>query len=127
MCDQRRPSTPPDGGSLATIEECRAALARLSTAVHGLDTDERQRHVLDRSVSCRVPDLDVVFNGRLDGDGFHGITTDAAPKAQIALTIPSDDLVALADGRLHFASAWAQGKVKVSASFGDLLRLRKLF
>jgi hypothetical protein len=112
---------------LATIEECHAALGRLSTALRGLDSDKRERQVLDRSVSCRVPDLDVVFNGRLDGDGFHDITTEAAPKAQIGLTIPSDDLVALADGQLNFASAWAQGKVKVSASFGDLLRLRKLF
>lgn len=112
---------------MATIEECRSALARLSTALRGLDPDKRDRHVLDRTVSCRVPDLDVVFNGRLDGDGFHDITTAAAPKAQIRLTTSSDDLVALADGQLNFASAWAKGRLEVGASFGDLLRLRKLF
>jgi len=27
----------------------------------------------------------------------------------------------------NFASAWSRGRVKIDASFGDLLRLRKLF
>lgn len=112
---------------MATIEECRSALARLSSALRGMEPDARDLHVLDRTVSCRVPDLDVVFTGRLDGEGLHDISTEPAPRAQIRLTIPSDDLVELADGELNFASAWARGRLKVDASFGDLLRLRKLF
>lgn len=112
---------------MATLEECRSALTRLSGALRGMDPSERNSQVLDRSVSCRVPDLDVTFSGRLDGTGFHDISTDAAPKAQIRLTVASDDLVALADGDLNFASAWSRGRVKIDASFGDLLRLRKLF
>jgi len=112
---------------MATLEECRDALARLSGALRGMDAAGREQHVLERTVSCRVPDLDAIFNGRLDGKGFHDITIATAPRAQIRLTIPSDDLVALADGRLDFGSAMRAGRVKVSASFGDLLRLRKLF
>lgn len=112
---------------MATIEECHSALSRLSAALRGMDAEERDRSVLERSVSCTVPDLNATFSGRLDGAGFHDIRTDPAPRAQIRLTIGSDDLVAFADGQLNFTSAWARGRVKVDASFGDLLRLRKLF
>lgn len=111
---------------MASMQECRSALSRLSGAMGGLDA-ANSGQVLDRTVSCTVPDLGVVFSGRLDGAGFHDISIDPAPRAQIRLTVGSDDLVALADGRLNFASAWSSGRVKIAASFGDLLRLRKLF
>jgi hypothetical protein len=48
------------------------------------------------------------------------------PKADIRLTMTSDDLVALTDGRLHFGSAWASGRLKLEAGLRDLLRLRKI-
>lgn len=42
------------------------------------------------------------------------------------LTIASDDLLALTDGELDLARALLGGRVKIDASFGDLLRLRRL-
>jgi hypothetical protein len=51
----------------------------------------------------------------------------AVPKADIRLTMSSDDLVALTDGRLSFGPAWASGRIKLEAGLRDLLRLRKLF
>jgi hypothetical protein len=48
------------------------------------------------------------------------------PQAKIRLAVGSDDLLDLVAGRLNFASAWASGRVSVKASFGDLLKLRKL-
>jgi len=112
---------------MASVDECRSALMQLSGAIGGMDAAKRDKNVLDRTVSCTVPDLDAVFTGRLDAAGFHDVTTDPAPPAQIRLTIGSDDLVAIAAGRLSFATAWRHGQVKVKASFGDLLRLRTLF
>ena len=50
----------------------------------------------------------------------------AVPKADIRLTMTSDDLLALTDGELHFGSAWATGRVKLEAGLRDLLRLRKI-
>jgi len=111
---------------MATVDECRDALARLSGALAGVDPNARGA-IADRSVSADITDLDVMFNGRLDGEGFHDITTDPAPRAQLRLSMKSDDLVALADGQLSFGQAWSRGRLKVDASFGDLLRLRKLF
>lgn len=115
------------GMQMATVEECRDALVRLSGALTRLDPRKRESAIVDRSVSAYITDLDVMFNGRLDGDGFHDITTDPAPRAQLKLSMASDDLLALADGELSFGTAWSRGRLKVDASFGDLLRLRKLF
>ena len=112
---------------MATVEECRDALVRLSGALARLDANKRESAIAERSVSAYVTDLDVMFHGRLDGDGFHDITTDPAPRAQLRLSMASGDLVALADGDLSFGTAWSHGRLKVDASFGDILRLRKLF
>ena len=38
----------------------------------------------------------------------------------------SDDLVAMTNGDLSFAHAWATGQVRLDASLRDLLRLRSL-
>src|SRR3954453_23125561 len=85
---------------------------------------------LDRSLSCRLTDLDEVVVGRLSSGavrdlhvGPHG---PAVAEADIRLRMTSDDLVALTDGRLSFGPAWATGRVKLEAGFRDLLRLRKL-
>lgn len=112
---------------MATVEESRVALERLSHALTRLDPDARASAIVERTVSARLTDLDVVFTGRLDHDGFHDMTTEPAERAQIRLTMTSDDLVALADNELSFGKAWSSGRLKVEASFGDLLRLRKLF
>ena len=47
-------------------------------------------------------------------------------KADIRLTMTSDDLIALTDGDLSFAPAWASGRVKLEAGLRDMLRLRSL-
>jgi hypothetical protein len=85
---------------------------------------------LDRSLSCRLTDLDEVVMGRLGSGAVHDLHVlphgPAVPKADIRLTMKSDDLVALTDGQLHFGSAWATGRVKLEAGLRDLLRLRKI-
>jgi hypothetical protein len=111
---------------MATLEQCQDALVRLSGALGHVDPAKRDA-IAERTVSAYVTDLDVMFNGRLDGTGFHDITTAPAPRAQLRLSMQSDDLVAMADGQLSFGQAWSRGRLKVDASFGDLLKLRKLF
>ena len=111
---------------MATVEQCEDALARLSGALLKVDPQKRESAIADRSVSAYVTDLDVMFNGRLDGNGFHDVTTDPAPRAQLRLSLTSDDLVALTAGELSFGPAWATGRVKLEAGLRDMLRLRKL-
>ncbi|MFF3564099.1 sterol-binding protein [Streptomyces sp. NPDC002574] len=114
---------------MATIEECRSALDRLSENLARAEGDVRSAAALDRSLSCRITDLDITFVGRLSGGRIHDVVTvPGTPdeRAQIRLTMAGDDLVALVDGRLHFAKAWGSGRVKLEAALRDLLRLRKL-
>ncbi|SDN64613.1 SCP2 sterol-binding domain-containing protein [Streptomyces wuyuanensis] len=114
---------------MATTEECRGALDRLSDNLAKADGDVRSAASLDRSLSCHIKDLDVTFTGRLAAGRIEVLDTlDGPPveKADIRLAMTGDDLLALVDGRLNFAKAWASGRVGLEAGFRDLLRLRAL-
>ncbi|KUN84381.1 sterol-binding protein [Streptomyces bungoensis] len=114
---------------MATIEECRAALEKLSDNMRGAEGEVRAAAALDRSVSCHVTDLDVTFVGRMtDGRVVVDATHPGPPRVrgQIRLAMAGDDLVALVDGELNFATAWGRGRVRLEASLLDLFRLRKL-
>jgi hypothetical protein len=111
---------------VATLDECITALK----GVLGDLAANPAAAGLDRSISCRLTDLEQIVRGRL-GSGavrdLHVVPDDpTVPKADIRLTMTSDDLIALTDGRLHFGSAWASGRVKLEAGLRDLLRLRKI-
>ncbi|KAA0931473.1 MULTISPECIES: SCP2 sterol-binding domain-containing protein [Streptomyces] len=114
---------------MATIEECRSALDELSDNMAGANGDVRSAAALDRSLSCRITDLDVTFVGRLQDGRIVVLDTVQGPppeKAEIRLAMTGDDLVAMVGGELHFAKAWGSGRVKLEAGLRDLMRLRKL-
>jgi hypothetical protein len=114
---------------MATIEECRSALDKLSDNMAGAEGDVHSAAALDRSLSCRITDLGITFVGRLKGGRIEVLDTVLGPppeKAQIRLTMAGDDLVAMVDGELNFAKAWASGRVGLEAGLRDLLQLRKL-
>ena len=107
---------------MASVDECREALHRLAAQL-----DAKAANVdLDRSLVCRVTDLDVAFHGRLTGGRLVDIADGDDPRAKIKLTATSGDLVALLDGQLDVAKAVAARRVSLSASPFDLLKLRKL-
>ncbi|MFR9800587.1 sterol-binding protein [Streptomyces sp. MS06] len=114
---------------MATIEECRAALDKFSDTLGRAEGDVRDAAALDRSVSCRITDLDVTFAGRITGGRIEVAETLQGPpreRAQIRLAMSGDDLVALVNGELHFARAWGAGRVRLEAGLRDLFRLRRL-
>jgi predicted lipid carrier protein YhbT len=111
------------GGEVASEAKCDAAVRSLAARLDALDADTRAKHLLDRTVSCRVPDLGLTWTGRLCEEGLVDVTTDDDNRAQVRLTIASDDLVALVDGRLAVPTAVATGKIRIQASPFDLLRL----
>ncbi|MEU5975231.1 SCP2 sterol-binding domain-containing protein [Streptomyces sp. NPDC047315] len=114
---------------MATTEECRSALGRLSDNLARAEGGVRSATALDRSLSCHIKDLDVTFTGRLEGGRIQVVDVHDGPprrKAEIRLAMTGDDLVAMVDGELEFAKAWATGRVRLEAGFRDLLRLRSL-
>jgi predicted lipid carrier protein YhbT len=116
---------------VATAKQCRAAIDRLVESVDDVDPALRAKHIPQRSVQCLVRDLDVIFTARLDADGVHDLVelpadTEVESK-DVRLSLDSDELIALALGQEDFVTAWLRGRVHVSASVRDMLRLRSLF
>jgi hypothetical protein len=106
------------------MRECRKALDELGARLAQTDDNVRAQ-VDDRTVSCRITDLDVTFRGRLSGGELVDVTDAISSEpAQIRLTMSSDDLIDLVAGRLSFPHVWATGRIRLDASFRDLLRLR---
>lgn len=110
---------------MATAEECREALDKLAARLDA-NAEARGKLDLDRTLACRVTDLRTAWHARLDGGRLVDIADGDDPKAKIALTATSDDLVALLRGSLDVTKALASGQVKVKANPFDLLKLRKL-
>jgi hypothetical protein len=111
---------------MASLEACRAAIKKLGERLSGVGDDMRV-HVEDRTISCRLVDLDVVLSGKLSNGELVAVTTRVQTQpAQIQLTCSSDDLIELVDGTLSFPHAWATGRLKLNASFRDLYKLRAL-
>ncbi|TDQ47541.1 SCP2 sterol-binding domain-containing protein [Actinorugispora endophytica] len=115
---------------MATIEECRTAIGKVSDEIAQLDEARRRKHIVDRTVSVTVSDLRTVFEMRLSMQGLVGVTDQPASaeieRAQVRITVSSDDLVALSEDRLDFAKALLSGRIKLDASLGDMMRMRKL-
>lgn len=114
---------------MASVDECRAALDKLAEQFGELDHETRSKHVVERTLSCRITDLEVTFFGRIHRDGLDAFTeiqpTDGRP-ADIRIRIRSDDLLLMVNGELDMAKAVFGGRVKIDASFSDMFRLRKL-
>jgi hypothetical protein len=111
---------------VATIDECITALQ----GVLGPIASNKAAEGLDRSLSCRLTDLGQVLVGRLASGAVRDLRAvpddPSLPKADIRLTMTSDDLLALTRGELSFAKAWSSGRLKLDAGIRDLLRLRSL-
>jgi putative sterol carrier protein len=111
---------------VATVEECRAALARLTANLARNAHEVRGRVNLERTMACRVTDLGITFHGRLVGGELVDVSDGDDPGAHITLSAASDDLIAMVDGELDFVKALATRRVSVSANPFDLLKLRSL-
>jgi hypothetical protein len=113
---------------MATEEECLVALCDLAARLSHVDPDELARHAVERTVSCHIRDLGVVFHTRIHPAGVDPFerAEGAGPPVQVKVSIDSDDLVAFSRDELSVAKAWASGRLTIDASFADLLRLSRL-
>ena len=114
---------------MASLPECTQALHDLAARLAEVPADVRGKYVVERTLACRVPDLDIVYLARLGDAGLEGLRCTPgrdAQGAQVRLAAKSDDLIALLAGDLAPPAAWATGRLKVEASVLDLLKLRTL-
>lgn len=111
---------------VANVDQCRQALRDLAARLDANADKVRDRVDLDRTLACRITDLDTAFHGRLTGGRLVDLTDGDDPKAKIALSTTSDDLLALVRGDLDVTRAVAARRVSIKASPFDLMKLRKL-
>ena len=110
---------------MATVDECQEALDDLAARLCA-NVGSRGKLDVDRTLACRVTDLETAFHGRLSGGRLLDITDGDDPKAKIALIAASDELIALVTGKLDVARALAARQISIKANPFDLLKLRKL-
>jgi hypothetical protein len=112
--------------AMATTRECESALRDLAARLAKHADAGNGRQIPQRTVMCRVPDLATSFSGELRDGQLLDIHEGESDDAQIILTAASDDIIALVDGTLPIATAWASGRLRIDASVRDLLRVRTL-
>lgn len=113
---------------MASAEECREALQKLTGRLAEMNPGDRASYFGKRSMSVEVTDLGVTFVTRFTDDGTEPVREAAPgdPQADIRLAAKSDDVLHLAESPQNIARMWVSGKVSVKASMRDLLALRKL-
>jgi predicted lipid carrier protein YhbT len=109
---------------VASIDEVEEVLAGLLSRLDTVDEQTRALLPSRRTIEARCPDLDLVRfaewrNGRIT-------LLDDVPerRADIRISVRSDDLLRIASGELPFGRAYAANRVRLDASMTDLLRLR---
>jgi hypothetical protein len=79
-----------------------------------------------RVIEVEVTDLGCSYWTVLAGGAMDGLHPGSPPNTEIRIRLASDRLVDLVDGKTSLFHAYLAGQVRIDASFGDLLRLRKL-
>lgn len=115
-----------EGAIVASVDECRQALRDLAARLDDNADRVRDRVDLDRTLACRVTDLETAFHGRLLDGRLVELADGDDPKAKIALVTSSDDLLALVRGELDVTRAVGSRRVSIKANPFDLMKLRKL-
>ncbi|MFF5181978.1 SCP2 sterol-binding domain-containing protein [Micromonospora sp. NPDC000316] len=111
---------------MASVDECRQALQDLATRLDRNAETVREKVDLERTLACRITDLDTAFHGRISGGRLVELADGDDPKAKIALSTSSDDLLALVRGDLDVTKAVTSRRVSIKANPFDLMKLRKL-
>lgn len=111
---------------MASVEQCEQAFHQLAGRLAGADPATRRSVGFERTVSCAVHDLDVIFAGQLRDGQLVDIRQADSSDAQIRMRMSSDDLLAVVAGELGLGAAWTSGRLQVHASMLDLLKLRSM-
>lgn len=109
---------------LATENEVEQVLADLVARLGRVDPATRAMLPGRRTIEARCPDLDLVVHAEWNGGHIQILDGGLDRRADIRISVRSDDLVAMANGELPFARAYASNRIRVDASMTDLLRLR---
>ena len=114
---------------MASTEEVEQKLHQL---IARLGESEEAARELERSlpdprvIQLHVTDLDAFYWTELARGRLSPLENERHPQPHIKIAGASDDLVALVDGGASLFSAYVSGRIRIEASFSDLLKLRRL-
>lgn len=111
---------------MATVDEVEKVLDGLLLRVGELDAGTRSVLPDRRTIEARCPDLELVRYARWHDGVLIPLDEPPPRRADIRVSVRSDDLVAIASGDLPFGRAYAANRLRLDASMTDLLRLRAL-
>lgn len=98
---------------------------RLNSAT--LDSDAQMPEG-SRSLLIVIRDLDVTYTCVFTGGRIERLRkTEESGDEDARITVSSDDLIALATGKMGVGGALLTGRLRVDAGMRDLLMLRQLF
>jgi hypothetical protein len=103
----------------------RELIGRLDAADEGVEALARalpERKVIE----VQVPDLGETYWAELAAGRMGKLQRGVPLGADIRVRADSDELVQMVDGKRSLFSSYIGGRVKVEASFADLMRLRRL-
>jgi hypothetical protein len=113
-----------------------ATKRQVETKLRGLirrlgQTDEGMAALADalpepRIIEVYLSDLDETFWTELASGRMGKLHAGNPDRRDIRLEAESDDLIEVLDGRRSMFSSYVAGRMKVEASFADIMRLRKL-
>jgi hypothetical protein len=104
----------------------RTLIKRLDEADHGVRGSLADTLPEPKVIELTVPDIEAVYWTELASGGMGELHEGLPNRADIRIRVASDHLVELVDGKHSLFSSYLGGRVKIEASLGDLLRLRKL-
>jgi len=110
--------------AVAELEEVEGLLRDLISGLERIDPSYRAMLPARRTIEAELPDLGVVYHAFWKHGQMSELHEGAAARPDIRIAVDSDDLIAIAEGELDFAQAYAQNLVRIRASMTDLLRLR---
>jgi hypothetical protein len=105
---------------------------RLTELIDRLGEDDEAARALGRSLpdprtlSLHITDLDVWYRTELAEGRLSPLEESEPEDADIRITAKSDDLIGMIEGGVNLLAAVTSGRVRIKASFSDLLALRKL-
>ncbi len=81
----------------------------------------------ERVLVCHITDHEISYRSTLNGGRLNSMAKGEHDDADVRITVASEDLVALAEGRLSPVFAFLSGKLRIDANARDMLILRQLF
>jgi hypothetical protein len=114
---------------VATRAEVDRTLKKLVKRLDSADLDGASLPEEQRTIVCRITDLDIAFRADYAAGRIRKLreVPSGTEGGDVRISVSSDELIALADGKSSLPMALLFGRIRVDAHARDLLLLRQLF